>query len=262
MGTLKWAFNYRRQILSFFFFWRLKPHTNNLVACSDKQYKKIKSSFSILQLTSPDRITMHVTAAPVLFSRLHCSQPKWGKSKVKVLVSLQYSCRWWMVVLVWRSWKKKPTISVIETDRGCLFLIITDVGINERHFKVEQLQFEMQKLHNISSCLHWSAIHGKKKRALMHRWNRIIPLNNSSRYSHYLKSLYSVAEGKWELESLVQIDKSHQTPEGSPNFPTNHSTPWAGGKQWRGINTCNWEKVGQETASKPHKWVTSPPDSK
>lgn len=50
--------------------------------------------------------------------------------------------------------EKNPTISVIETDRGCLFLIITDVGINERHFKVEQLQFEMQKLHNISSCLH------------------------------------------------------------------------------------------------------------
>lgn len=58
------------------------------------------------------------------------------------------------------------------------------------------------------------------------------------------------------------IDKSHQTPEGSPNFPTNHSTPWAGAKQWRGINICNWEKVGQETVSKPHKWVTSPPDNK
>lgn len=58
------------------------------------------------------------------------------------------------------------------------------------------------------------------------------------------------------------IDKSHQAPEGSPNFPTNHSTPWAGVKQWRGINICNWEKVGQETVSKPHKWVTSPPDNK
>lgn len=58
------------------------------------------------------------------------------------------------------------------------------------------------------------------------------------------------------------IDKSHQTPEGSPNFPTNHSTPWAEGKQWRGINTSNCERVGRETGSKPHKWVTSPPDSK
>lgn len=35
------------------------------------------------------------------------------------------------------------------------------------------------------------------------------------------------------MESLVWINKSYQTHEGSPNFPTNHSTPWAWGNNAR-----------------------------
>lgn len=164
-----------------------------------------------------------------------------------------------MVVYIWRSYR------VAERTGGCLFLI-TDTAINGDIWNLCSFHLTCRNTTAVPSvCIDQPHRRNKKtKRVLMHQWNGIILLNNSHlcRYSHCLKSLHGIAEGKWELKSLVWIDKSHQTPEGSPNFRSNHSTPWAGRKQWQGINTCNWEKAGQETAGKPHKWVTSPPDSK